>query len=190
LLDAGRIQIQRSSQSSGNYWIAGVPPAEHDVLFFKASGLTGCGTHPNPAIKPIQRKLLDCRRPACRARRALFQGLWPYWMLDASKSSDQANPAETIGLQASRLQSTGRALFQGLWPYWMLDASKSSDQANPAETTGLQASRLHWRKLLDCRRLACRARDVLFFKASGLTGCGTHPNPAIKPIQRSSQSGK
>ncbi|MCB5252157.1 MAG: hypothetical protein LHW51_04190, partial [Candidatus Cloacimonetes bacterium] len=31
-----------------------------------------------------------------------------------------------------------------------------------------------WRKL-DCRRLACRARDVLIFKALGLAGCETHP---------------
>ena len=69
----------------------------------------------------------------------------------------RANSA--AGLQASRLQSTARAPFSRPLALSMRDAS------NPARGRT---------QLLDCRRLACRARDVLLFQGVWPCRCGTH----------------
>ena len=99
----------------------------------------------------------DASNPASRP----FQRIYP---------GDSVSVAEA-GLQASRLQSTGRAHFQGLRPCWMRDASNPASRPFQRIYPGIPYL---WRKL-DCRRLACRARDVLIFKAFGLAGCETHP---------------
>ncbi len=159
--------------------------------------------------------VLDCRRLACRAGNLLtfvrltplFQGLFlssprPAALLDARRiQSSSAHPLQSlglggVGLQASRLQSREPAHFceayspffracssvlQGLWPCWTRDASNPVVRI-PCRVRGLA--------VLDCRRLACRAGNLLSFvrltplfsglvpqfsKACGLVGRETHP---------------
>jgi len=84
------------------------------------------------------------------------------------------NLAQLLDCRRLACRARDVLFFQGLWPCWMRDASNpAGDQPSRRQPGRKQPSESQpgnsSAQLLDCRRLACRARDVLFFQ--GLWPC-------------------